>query len=447
MDANDPIAEARSRSAARWKRVEDAGALVPVGIHVALGDTDVEIVATYCDNVVTAVQYRPSTDTHVSMSPHSPAFRSFGGSGDRFGDVRISVLDRPIPRDVNELPISLRALGSETQTEPVTIVVPVDRKRTARFERDAGSLPDPIVHDDVLFSVAAASSCLIRAEIEMSIAPTDPTIVGVMLGREPVPIHFQNGPGDPALWRESRPRRPRSPSRATTKTWVDQKGERWSSVSVESKFRATFRKGPPPPRPPDEPPLPEPVREPEAWSVLEDPSGALLDKQGASFGGSEHPDRHRMFVAPPSDDADGIAVQVDRLYAFRFAGGETIEIPYAQRERVVDLSGAVLDTEHGPIELLSWEWRRDFSPALVARPPSPEVSPDLRIMVGEDSSVGFGQPSRYPDGTLRFGLWPMQARGLESASSVRIALRSLGTLAPPVRFPIRLTRPAASSAE
>jgi hypothetical protein len=410
-------------------------AFVEVGRTVEIDGHRIEILRTLADCIGTTLYFRSDRDSRLTPRPVWPP-EITGNWGAHGGDIMEAGFDPVLP-DRNEIKVVFGSfMDNRYADSPITI--PVDRERTARFERRLGEPRPPAVETDgIAIEVTNARVGVLRGVVDLLLTARDESILACEIGW-PHRVHAPPGPGSSALWadwppRESivqQPKTTRGPGGMTTVSMSQ-------SISVTGvALRARSR--PPGPERPSPPQPQNPV------VVRTMPEGTLLGGVGA------HRTSERLLLPtlearatathdPPGPEASGVELALSGLYLFRFASGEIITVSSPRTDAEVDLTGTIFETDHGPVELLRWEPGYNVIPTLVVRTPSPWWWPDIRVIHGEESVSLWMHPGM--DGTVTGGLPQMYEAAFQDPAGVRLALRLLGRPAPEVRIPIALSPP------
>lgn len=391
----------------------------------------IEILKTLADCIGTFLYFR-THGTGRSLTPRAlwppEITRSMSAGG---GEIMEAQFDPVLPSRT-EVKIAFGRFGADPSAgSPVTI--PVDRGRTARFERRLGDpYPDVAETDGVTIAVADAKVGVLHGRIDLLLTSRDDSILAVEFGW-PHRVFRQAGPGVAALWSDWRPRE--SVVRPATTT---RGGMTTVSIGSRMSLRATTRRtGPAQParerRYPPEPPQPvQLLTVPEGYPLTEVSAQSRSWRLDPSLEMSAE-----VSHGVPEPASSGVELVVSGLYLCRFAGGRMITVPNPKADSIVDLTGAAFEDGDDRVELIRWEPGPDGSGTLVVRAPSPWWWPDVRIFHDEQSVSLWMRPG--VDGTAVGALPRMYAAAFEDPRGVRLALRMLGRPAPEIRIPIALT--------
>ncbi len=413
---------------------EPAEAFVNVGQTVEIDGHQIEILRTLADCLGTILYFRSDRESRLTPRPVWPPemTRSWGAHG---GDIMEAEFDPVLP-DRDEIHVVFGSFMDNRHADsPITI--PVDRGRTARFERRlAEPRPPAIGTDGVKIEVINARVGALRGVIDLLITSQDESLLACEIGW-PHSLHASlGGPGSPALWADWHPRE------SIVQPNTTRGPDGMTTVSISQSISVTGVAGRARPRPPG-PERPRPPEPPNPITVRGMPEGSPLARVGA------HKKSERLsppFEAratakhdPPSPESSGVELAISGLYLFRFAGGEVITVPHPRPDAEVDLTGTFFDTEHGSVELIRWEPNGNVIPGLVVRTPSQWWYPDIRVLYGDESVSLWMHPGL--DATVIGGIPAMYEDAFKDPVGVRLALRLLGRPAPEVRIPIALSPP------
>lgn len=408
-------------------------AFVQVGRTVEIDGHQVEILRTLADCISTTLYFRSDRDSRLTPKPVWPPeiTNHWGAHG---GDIMEAEFD-PILPDRSEIKVAFGSfMDNRYADSPITI--PVDRRRTARFERHLAEPRPPVVETDgIKIEVTNARVGVLRGVVDLLMTGRDDSILASEIGW-PHRVHAPSGPGSPALWADWYPRE----SIVEPKTTRGPGG--MSTVSMSQSIAVTgiagrARLGPPrPERPrPPEPPNPVAVRALPEGSPL---TGVSAHQQSARL---RPPIEARAIAThdPPSPESSGEELAISGLYLFRFGGSRIITVPPPRSDAGVDLTGTFFETDYGRVELIRWEPDGNVIPRLVVRTPSPWWYSDIRVLYVDQSVSLWMRPGL--DGTVTGSLPGMYEAAFQDPAGVRLALRLMGRPAPEVTIPIALSAP------
>ena len=410
-----------------------ADAFVEVGRTVEIDGHQIEILRTLADSISTTLYFRSDRDSRLTPKPVWPPeiTKRWGAHG---GDIMEAEFDPVLP-DRDEIRVVFGSfMDNRYADSPITI--PIDRRRTARFERRlVEPRPPDIETDGVAIEVKNARVGVLRGVVDLLMTGRDDSILACEIGW-PHRVHAQSGPGSPALWADWYPRE----SIVEPKTTRGPDG--MTTVTMSQGVSATAVVGRARPRPPG-PERPSPPRPPNPVAASGMPQGSPLAGVGASMErgrlGPLFELQHTVTHDPPSPESSGVELAISGLYLFRFARGDVITVPPPRPEAEVELTGTSFETDHGRVELIRWEPDANVIPSLIVRTPSPWWYPDIRVLYRDQSVSLWMHPGL--DGTLTGGLPGMYEAAFKDPVGVRLALRLLGRPAPEVRIPINLSPP------
>ncbi|MGH2785782.1 MAG: hypothetical protein ACRDJ1_11010 [Actinomycetota bacterium] len=409
--------------------MEDApdDAYVPFREVVTVRGTRIEFLKTLADCTGTFVYYRPDRSGPSRIlfpRPIWPPEIGYGG-GTGGGDV-LEARFGPVDPNRTEIRIEFVGMPDDEGSDGV-ISVPVDRGRTARYDRTLMDRPPSEHVDGVDLEVVDARIGARSGEIDLAVRTDDTTVRALEVGFPRMNFHHGRPFDDDPLLTDWRPKE--SGGRTTTERRGDM-----TVVSISASFTATATKrvGPRRDRRPAPPNAPEP---PDPVAVVELPSGAAR-------AASEHPMRathaighvdklSRITFPRLSDGATGVRVTVSGIYVFREIARQIVEVPLPPEGHDLDLQGASFETPDGPIDLLGWRWDANVLPRLEFRAPHAFWYPHLRVIHGEASAGLWIRPG--PEGTLAGGLPAMFSEAF-TGRSVKLGIRLLGKPAPQVGF-------------
>lgn len=404
-----------------YRLIDELGLTVPIGLSLPAGEDMAEIVKTYADCAITAVFCRSDWRTYPRiLDPIEIA----GGSGGIVGDLRVS-LHGPIEPDRDRIKVSFE--GFAPWDEGVRI--PVDRARTAPFDRYLSGAPPHREFEGVTAKVVDVRVGLLRTSLELHVQATDRDILALQLDRSPFRPYVQSGPGDAGLWRDWHALA--LPTQHTERREKRGRVTATASASLSMGFRRLT-----PEEIAAQPPRKDP---PPEWSATAQPGAISLAMQGASGQGGEPPEvaeiRPTLYCAALPESATSIDLSLDRLWAYRYDHARAV-VPAPRSDRPADLSGITLDGATCRVRLLRWEsTEREF--ALTATCDPPENWPDVRVMAGASSASLWTAPPEDDD-ELRFGL-PLSYSPLFEGDRVELALRMVARRVTPITFHLPLT--------
>jgi hypothetical protein len=408
-----------------FRRIDDLGLTVPVGLTLPTEDGTAEIVKTYADCSITAIFYRRAPGSFAIPSVLDPS-EIAGGSGGQAGELHVMCYG-PVDPDRREITVSFGGFASwDRHEEGVTI--PVDRRLTAPFDR---SLAGPTPHserDGVRARVLSMQAGLLRTSVELRIEAADPSILAIQLGRMSS-VRGLTGPGPGDLWREWFP--PPSPG----ETVVRRRGG-LTSISVSSSFGLTVRtrtpeeiaKNPPPPPPPERPP---------DWTATTNPGARELAPQGGSERGGPPSvgTQPLLYFDPPEGQDEEIGLSLNGLWSHRFDHAR-VRVPAPRPDTPVDLRGIAIEGASCRVALERWD-ATEQGFALHAGVDPPDVWPDIRI-IADGSSTSLWTNLPYA-GKLHAGL-PKSYSPLFAGSELELAMRLVGRTVEPISFALPLTK-------
>jgi len=351
-------------------------------------------------------------------------------------DMHIDHFEPAIEGDEVVLVFRARPFDERVPASSEPIVLPLDRARTAPYERVASGLPTDEV-PGVRISVLRAHVGITMTTVDIVIEGTDPTDLLVSTG-EQARLHMGTPPGarrqgPDAFWKNWVP----DASGSVTQT-VSRSGSSMS-VSLKAFTGATFT-GRPATSPPPPPTGPQPLDE-EPFAIRSLPAGQELESQGSSSNRSAGVPGtfHGLRFDAPSVDASSLELSVAGVYRFRYGGDEVLRLPGPTRGDVVDLRGQGFDWHGERIELLEWRRRlqgNSTSYDLWLRCSDPRLMPDVRVLLDDESTSLRMVP--YDDGIHRGGRVP-SFNALMERDEVPLALRMVGVPSDPMRLTIPLT--------
>lgn len=411
---------------ARYRTIDDLGLTVPATGILPIRGGEAEIVKTYADCAVTAVFFRKPPRT-IGF-PH--ILEPFGGGagGRQVGDQSVLECD-PVEPARTHIIIGSDAMPPWSDEGP-RLSLPVDRARTAPFDRFLSGVAPEIEQDGIRSRVSAVNAGLLRTTADVHAEAIDPTILALELTNHFRPLRHLGGPGPAELWAEWHP-----PSSSFEQKVIKKDGR--TVVSVGSTITATARRLTPEEL--KERPLPR--NRPPEWVATAQPGARPLAMHGAQGGGRPPGNRASFDMTlhfDPPGDAGSIDLSLDRLWAARYDYA-TVTVPSPDRTSDVKLDGIVIEGRTCRIALTHWEpSERGF--ALHATCDPPDVWPDVRIVAeGVSTSLWTSPPE---DGIFRGGL-PLSHAQLFTGPSVLLALRMVLRTVPPIRFHLPLTQSVA----
>ena len=424
----DWLEDVQRREAARWERAERARAFVLARHSVRVGSGELEVLKTFADCTTTAILYKPPSGAMLFAEALSPAELAPGGGalGTHLGDVRVQRFSPVLPsRRVIVVAFRL-VIGREA----TPLAVPVDRRRTAAYDRFLGEPPAAIERDGVRLSILDAQAGLVAGMVDVLFEPRAPDVLGLALGRAGFVPHVDRGPGPEALWREWLP---------PATTHGEAAAHKVTEAVTETAVAGAVEDA--------DPRAASPRRE-AAWTAVALPGREPLAE--ASWSGAGGPPLappigiFSLFFDPPPDEAEGIELTVRELYLFRYGGGETLTLPPPSAREPVSLAERGFDYGGERLELLAWEATSAGSYALSLRPPGPDWWPDLRVLANGRSVSMWSE--QLADGTIRYALPRVYEELFQRRGGVEMALRLAGRPVAPLQIPVPL-RPPGSGRE
>jgi hypothetical protein len=424
----DGSGEHQRRAETAWRRAEQLGAVLAVGRTIQVGDEVVEVVATLADATQTVVAYRALVGSDLFPTPVDPPG---GASGGVMSDLLVAHLP---PAEGSTVLVNFGDLDDDRHE----VELPIDRARTQPYERQAVSLPPPLMADGARVAIRGAVAGLLMAAIDLEVSSEDPTLTAVGLGTRgslPQP-HRRAGSG--ALWRDWFP--PPESSRARTKPnhgeetrGADPPESSWQ-VQVRATAKARFIRAP---KGQGSAPTLAP---PKPWEVRALPGRQLLAIQGWGSGGGPVPEALFMGATlqfdPPPDEAAALELIFNELLIFRRCSGDLVEVPGPRSGDAVDLRGRSLTCGSERIDLIRWEPRVLGSPQLVVRPSHSGLWPDIRVVADNASVSLWLRPN--DEGELAGGLPGMYDPLFPADRDAILGMRMLGGQAtlPPIAIPL-----------
>ena len=409
-------------------------AFVHVNRFYDVGETRLEVLRTLADSTGTRIYYRGDDRQRLvprAISPPEIVGKMSAGGGDvieaEFGPVR---------PDRKEIRIAFVGRYGEEPRASEAITMPVDRDRTARFDRELeGSAPPPAHVDGVEVAVTGVRIGVLAGDAQLVIRGDERTLACDM--GWPHHLFLPSRDGDP-LWSDWHPDDGSTRIEQTTRPDGTVTLSMSNSVTVTASLqRDAAHKRPPTRELPPEPPPPVSVRTlPDRVAMSN--AGAHLQR------GRMHPpiEMHAVVTfAPPPREAAGLELNISGLYLFRPATSKTLTVPTPRRGEDLDLHGYQFETEHGDVVLVRWEAGFNELPTLVVRPPSPFWYPDVRVIYGDASASLWMRPGL--GGTVIGGLPAMYREAFGDPAGVRLGLRVLGKPAARTRIELPLSVPAA----
>jgi hypothetical protein len=394
----------------------------------------IELVGIYAGVDATAVFYRTLSKTKVWLNAVEPV-ELFGGAG---GTVEggLQAMTFPSVKAGTES-ITLSSGSPGARDRPLTVTVPVDRDRAARFQRSLEGDIDPVEVDGLVIGLVSACAGVIRAVVELVITPIGEDVVEMVFG-DHSPGLWRRGPGPERLWRAWTPNYMQIGDAGNAGVAHDGNGggvigdsggSSGDPVAATGPDQTSSPAGSDPSRLPLEP----------GWQARDQPGGQPLAVRGWQSSRGQASERPRLdltlFFDPPSLSATGIEIRLEQVWPFVPVGSIPIRVPSPHAGNSVPLSGNTLWGNGCELELEEWSENADGQPVLVARCDPPDAWFDVGLL----TDWSYAALSTAPTDSGRFHGHVLRGYApLLKGDTVALALRSYAknVQLPPIIVPL-----------